>query len=330
MGTWGNKLFDDDVACDVRDEFIRLLTEGKSGPEATDFMLGRWKETLADTDEGPVFWLALASTQHKYGRLESRVKDKAMTVLDQQLGLDRWREIGAHAVRGRVNQLQKVRDQLQSPQPKEKRIPPPFKDVSAWEVGEVISYQLKSGNLALFGVLGTESHANGISPVCELLDWSGSQPPLANEASTLAIRRGSVPPEVLLTAMASTDPQYASNPLQARMSLLADLGLIEEPPDDGAFEFVEIGAMTMAIHRLKSGDPELSAKLNDFVRQRSPKLLNPVTQFSIRRENKKSELPAKRVKRMAMRRSAIQALGDWMVFRWYELDDALADVFGVS
>lgn len=330
MGAWGNKLFDDDMACDVRDEYIRLLAEGHSGPAATDLLLERWKETITDSDEGAVFWLALAVTQHKHGRLEPRIKDRALAVLDQKLGLDRWREIGAHSVKGRLNQLEKVRVRLQSPQPKEKHVPPLFKDSCSWKAGEVIGYRLKSGQLVLLGILGTETHANGVSPVCELLDWRGGEPPPAEMIKGAGVCRGVMPTEVLLSGLAATYPENAANPARAQQLMLADMGLIERPQEEAGLDFVQLSAVTQIIQGLKTGNRETTAKVMQFARQRKPALLEPVSQFSLRRELKKSEMPARRVLRLKVRRPDVQPLGEWMVIRWYELDEALGDLFGIQ
>ncbi|MGQ0633301.1 MAG: hypothetical protein ACT4QC_01715 [Planctomycetaceae bacterium] len=330
MGAWGNKLFEDDTACDVRDAYVGLLTAGHAGTAATDLLLERWKNSLADADEGPVLWLALAATQHKYGRLEPRVRNRAFEVLDQGLGLDRWREMGARALNSRLKHLQKVRTQLESPQPKEKYVAPPFNDTCSWEAGDVVGYRLASGQLALFGVLGTEQHAKGVSPVCELLDWAGREPPSAESIATLGIRQGAIPPETLLAALAATYAENAANPTLARQRLLADMGLTEPPRDDSGFDLGQIGAVTNVIGRLKQGDREVTAKVMQFARQRQPALAEPVTRFSLRREFKKSEMPTRRVVRLKLRRPDIGPMGEWMVIRWYELDDALRDVFGVE
>lgn len=78
MGAWGTALFSDDTACNVRDDYRDQIGEGLSGPEATDRLLNEWRETLRDPDDGPVFWLALAATQWRCGRLESRVKEEVV------------------------------------------------------------------------------------------------------------------------------------------------------------------------------------------------------------------------------------------------------------
>jgi hypothetical protein len=74
MGTWGTAIFSDDIACDVRDQYRECIGEGLSGSEATEKLMADYEQSLEDSDEGPPFWLALAATQWKLGRLEDRVK----------------------------------------------------------------------------------------------------------------------------------------------------------------------------------------------------------------------------------------------------------------
>lgn len=83
MGTWGNKIYDDDDddddddAQDARDSYKELLAKGLDGVAATDQFLKVWKQSLRDSDDGPIIWLALADTQWRLGRLEDVVRDKA-------------------------------------------------------------------------------------------------------------------------------------------------------------------------------------------------------------------------------------------------------------
>ena len=81
MGTWGTGLFDDDLAADVRDDFRELVAEGLTLDKATDHLLREYSGAVLDSDEGPVFWLALADTQWKLGRLDKRVKSEALRVI---------------------------------------------------------------------------------------------------------------------------------------------------------------------------------------------------------------------------------------------------------
>jgi hypothetical protein len=188
MGAWGTAIFSDDTAADVRGDFRDLVGDGLSGPEATDRLLNEWRETLNDPDDGPVFWLAIAETQWKCGRLEPRVQEKALGVITSGSDLRKWAgNPKQHKKRQAV--LAKLEEQLRSPQPAPTRIPKRFRDTCVWEVGEVIGYRLRSGKWALFRVISYHSDKGGTAPICELLDWVGDEIPPHDELAKLPVRR---------------------------------------------------------------------------------------------------------------------------------------------
>jgi hypothetical protein len=188
MGVWGTAIFSDDIACDVRADYRDLIGDGLSGPDATDRLLNEWRETPRDPDAGPAFWLALAATQWKCGRLEARVREKALEVIASGSDLRRWAD-DPELLRKRKAVLAKLEEQLRSPQPAEKRVSRRFRDHCTWEVGEVIGYQLLSGKWTLFLVIRFHSDKGGICPICELLDWVGDEIPSREELAKLAVRR---------------------------------------------------------------------------------------------------------------------------------------------
>lgn len=187
MGAWGTAIFSDDTACDVRDDYRDHVGDGLSGPEATNRLVDEWRATLRDPDEGPVFWLALAATQWKCGRLETRVRDKALEIIAGGSGLQRWTE-DPKLFKKRKAVLAKLEEQLRSPPPAEKPIPKRFRDCCDWEVGEVIGYQLLSGKWTLFRVIDYHSDKGGICPICELLDWVGDEIPARDVLAELPVR----------------------------------------------------------------------------------------------------------------------------------------------
>jgi hypothetical protein len=176
MGTWGPGIFSDDTACDVRERFRELVGDGLAAPDATDTLLAEYADTLTDADEGPVVWLALASTQWKCGRLQDRVRVEALEIIRCGAGLERWRE-QPKLLRRRQLALDRLRDQLVAAQPPPMRIPKRFRSSCDWETGEIVGYRLKSGSLALFRVIGFHSDHGGVSPVVELLDWNRAKLP---------------------------------------------------------------------------------------------------------------------------------------------------------
>jgi hypothetical protein len=120
MAASGVGLFHDDVAADVRREYLDLLAKGVEDAEAFSTLVRDWKESISDTDDGPVFWLALAATQWEYGRLHPRAKAEALKVIDHGKGLDRWEDAGLAKKRQAV--LAQLKKKLDAPPPK-KRTP---------------------------------------------------------------------------------------------------------------------------------------------------------------------------------------------------------------
>jgi len=191
VGVWGAAIFSDETACDVRDEWREYVGDGLSGPDATDKLLADWSDSLTDPDDGPVFWLALAATQSKAGRLEERVKSKALAIIDDESNLTRWREDGA-LLRKRKAVLAKLHEQLLSAQPPAKKIRKTVKAVCDWEIGDVIAYRLRSGKFVLFRVLNKVSDKGGTYPECQFYDWIGTAVPSQDQVQGLSIKPGIV------------------------------------------------------------------------------------------------------------------------------------------
>jgi hypothetical protein len=191
MGTWGVALFSDDLAADVRDGFRDLIGEGLSSSEAVDSLLNEYASSVADDDEKSVFWIALASSQWKLGRLEERTKNEALRLIDSGEDLRRWGDPKDRKKRAAV--LEKLREQLVSPQPAPKRVPRTVKGANDWSVGEVVGLQLTSGRWTLLRVIGHHEDKGGRHAVCELLDWVGERFPSAEQIARMPIKREAIP-----------------------------------------------------------------------------------------------------------------------------------------
>jgi hypothetical protein len=148
MGTWGTAIFSDDTASDVRGEFRELISEGLFAEQATEKLVTQYAPSLDDPDDEPPFWLGLAVTQWRCGRLLERVKAKALDIIDTGIDLKRW---SGDAKRRAV--LETTRAQLLSPPPPPTRIRKRYQENNDWEVGELISYQTPRGKYAVLRIL---------------------------------------------------------------------------------------------------------------------------------------------------------------------------------
>lgn len=190
MGAWGTSLFSDDTALDVRERYRDLIADGASDEKALALMQ---KEFLLESGTGeliePLFWLALAATQWKLGRLDSATTSKAIQIIDAGQELDRWRELGASAadLRKRAKVLDALRQQLLSPQRSKVHLRPIRRELSPYQVGDVVSYKLSTGSYVLMRVTCVSDSRVGQSAIAEFLDWMGTSIPSETE---LAMLRG--------------------------------------------------------------------------------------------------------------------------------------------
>ena len=105
MGTWGFKLYQNDTALDIKDEFEKLFNAGKAIQQITDELIEDYKNIMGDPDEEPLFWLALADTQWNFGVLLPVVKEKALYWINKDI----WR-MSVDAERVPVRPFLKYRD----------------------------------------------------------------------------------------------------------------------------------------------------------------------------------------------------------------------------
>lgn len=187
MGTWGLTLFSDDFAADVQSDYKELIGNGCSPAQATDVLVQQYKDVVRDESESSVFWLALAVTQWKTGHVKESVIEKVISVIDTGAELKRWHDDGS-LLKQRRRHLLRLKAQRLSAPPSPKRLPKVVKFESDWDVGELVSYQLESGDYVLFRVIGHHSDRGGRCSVCELLDWQGKILPLEEAIVTIPIR----------------------------------------------------------------------------------------------------------------------------------------------
>ncbi|MCJ7824680.1 MAG: hypothetical protein MUP44_07265 [Anaerolineales bacterium] len=176
MGTWGTGLYSDDTACDVRNDYRDILGDGISEPEATKRIIAQWKRELSDSDIAPVFWLALADVQWRLGRLQESVKKEALTIIENGSDLARW-HTDKKLEKKRKIVLMRLGEKLNKAQPEEKKVKKRYINSTDWNLGDVYSFKLQSGKLALIHVIGFHQDKGGRGPVCEILDWTGDKVP---------------------------------------------------------------------------------------------------------------------------------------------------------
>lgn len=146
MGTWGPGLYQDDVACDIKSEYVNRLKIGQTNIEATQDMIDYNECYIDDEEDAPIFWFALADTQWKYGRLLPEVRDEALKRIKSGVDLKRWQE-NKKQYEKRKQVLETLEEKLNSPQPPEKKVSKLIIDKARWEIGDVLSYKITNEQL---------------------------------------------------------------------------------------------------------------------------------------------------------------------------------------
>ena len=143
MGAWGTKIFQDDLAQDIKETYIDLLKQGKKNEEITQKLIEEYANSL-DKDEISVFWFALADIQWDYGRLLDKVKEKAIRYIKSGEDLRRWKEEAEEKdYLKRKDVLKNLEQKLNSTMPKEKKVMSYRNYICPWKEGDVYAYQLK-------------------------------------------------------------------------------------------------------------------------------------------------------------------------------------------
>ncbi len=193
MGAWGAGLYQDDVTCDVREDYLDRLRIGYTNVEATQDVINQNIDSIEDEEDGPLFWFALADTQWKYGRLLPEVRDVALKYIESGQDLKRWEE-SKSLYNKRKKVLEDLREKLNSAQPSEKKVRKLKIHKATWKVGDVLLYKIKDEQFkdnkwyqkyVIFKVIGIAKSNIGSLPreysdeqnIVGLCNWVGDSVP---------------------------------------------------------------------------------------------------------------------------------------------------------
>jgi hypothetical protein len=165
--------------------YRNALEDGLSDEQATETVLTEFAHDLADVDEAPVVWLALAVCQHERGRLTPEVRDRALAVIDTGANLRRWEHLGPRDRGRRAAVLTRVRARLMSSQPPRKPIRRRHRDVTSLRPGDILAYQAPSGRFHLLAVRALDENRYGTFPIVQLLDYHEERLPSAGQLAEL-------------------------------------------------------------------------------------------------------------------------------------------------
>ncbi|RBP21882.1 MULTISPECIES: hypothetical protein [Bacillus] len=188
MGAWGVAILSDDIAKDIQLIYKDLLGNEYSNEEASRIVIEEYLTEL-DDEEIIVFWLAFACIQWKLGRLQENVKLEALQIIESGADLSRW-EDEPKLQRKREVVLNKLREQLHSPQPQAKKVPKRFIANTSLKAGDAVSYELVSGNYIILKVIEIiEEWYGDRYPLFEMCDWEGNEIPSKEQIDQLDLKK---------------------------------------------------------------------------------------------------------------------------------------------
>jgi len=191
IGEWGIAIFSDDLACDVRDDYKYFLGEGYDNDKAIEKLIHDYSEMLDDPEDGTIFWLALAATQWKLGRLREDIKVKALEIIENGVDLKRWEQTNdKKLIEKRKVVLEKLKEQLNTPQCPLKRVPKVFKQYTKFSIGDIVCYTLNTGIKVVFKTVWiNEDYRGNRYPIFAVYKWSGTILPSLEEIANYPIAK---------------------------------------------------------------------------------------------------------------------------------------------
>ena len=140
MSSWGVNLYQDDVTDGVRRCYQEKRRHGKSNAEAIEELYLEYEPIISDTDDGPLFWFALADTLWEFGCLTKEIQEKA--IFNIPTDIQRWKQENGSLATKRILVLEKLKAKLTSPQPEEKIVKPYRLYSCPLQIGDVFAYPL--------------------------------------------------------------------------------------------------------------------------------------------------------------------------------------------
>ena len=152
MGTWGPKIYEDDLAQDIKEEYEELIEEGKNNEEAIQEICLRYKEEIEDVEESSLFWMAFADILYEHKNLTKYVKEKALKEIESGKNLEKWkREASEQDYIKRKSEIEKLREKLEIYNEKDNKKEKKHKEISEnekyknqWEIGDTYAYKIEN------------------------------------------------------------------------------------------------------------------------------------------------------------------------------------------
>jgi hypothetical protein len=172
----GPGLYQDDTGHDVRAEAKELMAAGLAPGDVTTTLVARWTDVLGDEDVYCAFYLALADTQCRLGRLDPEVTRTALEVIHSGRDLRRWEYSQTFYAR-RKGVLSQLSARLAGPPSVERKVRVPRVFRTSLVVGDVFVHTAENGERFLLHVIGFSENGGELHALVQILEWDWAQEP---------------------------------------------------------------------------------------------------------------------------------------------------------
>jgi hypothetical protein len=97
MGTWGLKIFENDLYKDLEYDFFELYNNGLEVKSITEKLLEKYNLYLNSDEDSNDFWFCIADLQWQCKALDNSVLNKVKDIIESKSDLVLWKENGASA-----------------------------------------------------------------------------------------------------------------------------------------------------------------------------------------------------------------------------------------
>jgi len=183
MGTWGFNVLDNDTACDVHAEYIRLFNLNMTHAEIVAELFQLYAADLADEDSSPMVWLAMARAQWDCGAMEPRMLDRAREIIETGKMSNGWAQEGPQELARHREAMATFLAKLQTPNPRPRKPRRAIQRKPVFQPGDCLAIRLSDGDYGAALVLenppeevqpGEDTH--GINLIA-LMDYKGAEKP---------------------------------------------------------------------------------------------------------------------------------------------------------
>lgn len=143
MGVWGAKLYQNDIACDIKDEYLLRIGIGECEEDVLNSLIKEYDNV--SYEDYHTFWLVIADILWDYGRLTDDIKKKAFEQIDLEL-----REIVPKNLflKNRKVALENLKSKLNTVQPAYRKIKTYKFTRSPFSVGDLLLFKITVPSVA--------------------------------------------------------------------------------------------------------------------------------------------------------------------------------------